>query len=37
MDIDGHAKNKKVRAAFSELKQEAELLRVLGSYPKAIL
>ena len=37
MDIDGHAKSKKVHAAFNELKQEAELLRVLGSYPKAIL
>jgi chorismate mutase/prephenate dehydratase len=37
MDIDGHAESKEVRAAFSELKQEAELLRVLGSYPKAIL
>ena len=37
MDIDGHAETKEVEAAFAELEQEADLLRVLGSYPKAIL
>jgi chorismate mutase/prephenate dehydratase len=37
MDIEGHADNEKVQAAFGKLEQEAELIRVLGSYPKAIL
>jgi chorismate mutase/prephenate dehydratase len=37
MDIEGHTDNKKVQAALAKLKQEAELIRVLGSYPKAIL
>ncbi|MCK5814209.1 MAG: prephenate dehydratase [Cocleimonas sp.] len=37
MDIDGHADHESVQAALVELEQEAELIRVLGSYPKAIL
>ena len=37
MDIDGHAKDPKVAKALSELTQESQLIRVLGSYPKAIL
>ena len=37
MDIDGHIADKNVQAALAELEQEAELIRVLGSYPKAIL
>ncbi len=37
MDIDGHIADQNVQAALTELKQEAELIRVLGSYPKAIL
>ncbi len=37
MDIDGHIETEKVQAAFAELEKEAELLRLLGSYPKAIL
>jgi len=37
MDIEGHADNKNVQAAFAKLEQEAELIRILGSYPKAIL
>jgi chorismate mutase/prephenate dehydratase len=36
MDIDGHADNENVQAAFAELEQDAELIRILGSYPKAI-
>lgn len=37
MDVDGHVDNENVQAALDELKKEAELIRVLGSYPKAIL
>lgn len=37
MDIDGHCDDDKVKSALKELEQEAELTRVLGSYPKAIL
>ena len=36
MDIEGHSDDKNVQAALTELKQEAELIRLLGSYPKAI-
>ena len=37
MDIDGHAGDAKVAKALEELAEESELIRVLGSYPKAIL
>ncbi len=37
MDIDGHADDPKVAKALEELSSESELIRVLGSYPKAIL
>lgn len=37
MDIDGHADEPKVAKALEELSSESELIRVLGSYPKAIL
>ncbi|MGK0272253.1 MAG: chorismate mutase/prephenate dehydratase [Cocleimonas sp.] len=37
MDIDGHAKDPKVSKALKELSLESQLIRVLGSYPKAIL
>lgn len=37
MDIDGHAEEPAVIKALDELAQESELIRVLGSYPKAIL
>ncbi len=37
MDINGHIHDEKVIKAMSELEQEAELVRVLGSYPKSIL
>lgn len=37
MDIDGHADDPIVAKALSELSQESQLIRVLGSYPKAIL
>jgi len=37
MDINGHIQDKNVEKALKELDEEAELIRVLGSYPKAIL
>jgi len=37
MDIDGHKDDPKVTKALAELSQESQLIRVLGSYPKAIL
>jgi chorismate mutase/prephenate dehydratase len=37
MDIDGHADDEKVAKSLKELAKESELIRVLGSYPKAIL
>ncbi len=37
IDIDGHAEDDNVRAALDELEAGAQLMRVLGSYPKALL
>lgn len=37
IDIDGHAEDSDVAAALNELENNAQLFRVLGSYPKAIL
>ncbi len=37
MDINGHIEDEKVAKALADLEKEADLLRVLGSYPKAIL
>ncbi|RTZ65931.1 MAG: prephenate dehydratase [Aquificaceae bacterium] len=37
MDIAGHAEDENVKSALLELEQEAELFRILGSYPTAIL
>ena len=37
MDIDGHKEDPKVAKALGELSLESQLIRVLGSYPKAIL
>jgi chorismate mutase/prephenate dehydratase len=37
MDIDGHAEDEQVVEALAGLEQRAQLFRVLGSYPKAIL
>jgi len=37
MDIDGHAEDEQVVDALAGLEQRAQLFRVLGSYPKAIL
>ena len=37
VDIDGHVKDPQVADSLSRLEQRAQLFRVLGSYPKAIL
>ena len=37
MDINGHIQEKNVAKALKELEEEAELIRVLGSYPKSIV
>ncbi len=37
MDIDGHIQEENVAKALKELEKEAELVRVLGSYPKSIV
>lgn len=37
VDIDGHAQEAKVAAALKALNDEAAMLKILGSYPKAIL
>jgi len=37
IDIDGHAKTDSVAKALAELGEEAAMLKILGSYPKAIL
>ncbi len=37
LDVNGHAEDENVARALKELEREAELMRILGSYPKAIL
>ncbi len=37
VDIDGHVEDSTVRAALDEVETNAELFRVLGAYPKAVL
>lgn len=37
VDIDGHADDGKVAPALVKLRKRAQLFRVLGSYPKAVL
>jgi chorismate mutase/prephenate dehydratase len=37
VDIDGHADSAVVASALSKLRKRAQLFRVLGSYPKAVL
>ncbi|MEE9444775.1 MAG: prephenate dehydratase [Cocleimonas sp.] len=37
MDVNGHQQDNNLAKALKKLEQEAELVRVLGSYPKAIL
>lgn len=37
IDIDGHRDDEQVAKALAELEQEAAMLKVLGSYPKAVM
>lgn len=37
VDVNGHVQEERVARALAELEKEAELMRVLGSYPKAIM
>lgn len=37
IDLDGHAQNEPVAGALAELREQASLFRVLGSYPKGVL
>lgn len=37
IDVDGHQKSDNVRKALRELKKQAALFKILGSYPKASL
>jgi len=37
IDLNGHAEDANVAAALAELEKQAQLFRILGSYPKAIL
>ncbi|HQA24815.1 MAG TPA: prephenate dehydratase [Candidatus Competibacteraceae bacterium] len=37
IDLDGHAQDPAVAKALSELREQASLFRVLGSYPKGVL
>jgi len=37
IDIDGHISNPAVAAALESIRQQASTLKILGSYPKAVL
>ena len=37
IDIDGHQQDEAAIRALEELKQQASLFKILGSYPKATL
>jgi len=37
LDIDGHVDDRRVAPALAKLRKQAQLFRVLGSYPKAVL
>lgn len=37
LDIDGHAHDENIRAALVELQQHTAFIKLLGSYPKAVL
>jgi chorismate mutase/prephenate dehydratase len=37
VDIDGHASDRNVAPALAKLRRRAQLFRILGSYPKAVL
>jgi chorismate mutase/prephenate dehydratase len=37
IDIEGHKDDAQVAVALAELEKEAAMLKILGSYPKAVL
>ena len=37
VDIEGHADDDSVKKALSELEEHAAMVRLLGSYPRAVL
>ncbi len=37
LDVEGHAEDEKVKTALAGLRQEADLFRILGAYPRAVL
>jgi chorismate mutase / prephenate dehydratase len=37
LDIEGHAEDARVRAALAQVKKVASLMKLLGSYPRAVL
>ena len=37
VDIEGHAHSEPVKTALAELQQQAALLKILGSYPRAVI
>ena len=37
IDVEGHQEDPEVKAALLEVEQHATLLKVLGSYPKALI
>ena len=37
VDLDGHVQNDKVSKALDELRSDATLFKLLGSFPKAVL
>jgi chorismate mutase/prephenate dehydratase len=37
IDIEGHVDDENVASALNELQQAASMVKVLGSYPKAVL
>ena len=36
VDVDGHAEDNKLAQALADLEKQAQLFRVLGSYPTAV-
>jgi chorismate mutase/prephenate dehydratase len=37
IDIDGHAEEKNISKALQEIEAQANLFRILGAYPKAVM
>jgi chorismate mutase/prephenate dehydratase len=37
VDIDGHCEDERIATAINELKHEASLFKILGSFPKAVM